>query len=584
MAAPKTVKTYPLNGSSRDFEIPFEYLARKFVIVTLIGQDRKELILNTDYRFTQRTIITTTRPWGPADNYQFIEIKRVTSATERLVDFSDGSILRASDLNTSSVQALHIAEEGRDIATDTIGVDNNGQLDARGRQIKNLADGVDDGDAITMRQVRAYDNSSLNNANRSEASRIASEQARDASIQARTGSEAARTGSEAARDLAQRWASNPVNAVVAGGMYSALHYAAKSAESQDISFQAMVRSESARDRSESARDRSETAATTATSQANRATTEADRAKTEADTLGNANLFMGTLSKVESFIPYWKEAGSFKKDLYLQREGTAETAYTDNVRITHGAAGNVALRDDVRGVTRWVSYASGLFEAVGLRSLSGSSYVNANALAGNSHYWFNDPDGTARSVIYSGQDGAIRVQPAYARPGSQGPVVFQTNGDFTVPRNITMNGGYFESDGNLVAAWLRGGSLRTAFDSLKSGTRIRNVPVVIWERGVDTVGGTGDQGAPGSKIYLREALLGGDFYMFELYGGGKFYSTTNCVFTTDSTENHDVPFDSGGAVVWRYDANGDKRLLNVVGSQPSNQYGIRRVFLFKLQLA
>ncbi|WP_152687712.1 phage tail fiber domain-containing protein, partial [Pseudomonas fildesensis] len=36
MAAPKTVLTYPLNGAQRDFPIPFEYLARKFVVVTLI--------------------------------------------------------------------------------------------------------------------------------------------------------------------------------------------------------------------------------------------------------------------------------------------------------------------------------------------------------------------------------------------------------------------------------------------------------------------------------------------------------------------------------------------------------------------
>ena len=344
-------------------------------------------------------------------------------------------------------------------------------------------------------------------------------------------------------------------------------------------------------RSEAARDRSETAATTATQQAGTATTqagiaktEADRAKTEADKLGNANAFMGTLSKVDTLIPYWKSAGSFKKDVYIQREGTAETAYTDNVRITHVAAGNVALLDDVRGLARWVSYSNGMFEAGGLRSTSGSANVNASALAANAHYWFNDPDGTARSVIYSGQDGTIRVQPAYAKPGSQGPVVFQANGDFTVPRNITMNGGYFEADGNLVATWLRGNSLKSALASVASGTRIKNVPTVIWERGVDTVGGTGDQGTPGSKIYLRENLEAGDFYMFETYGGGKLYSTTNCVFTTDSTENHDVPFDAGGAVVWRYDVNGDKRLLNVISSQPSNQYGIRRVFLFKLQLA
>lgn len=245
MAAPKTVKTYPLAGTNRDFEIPFEYLARKFVIVTLIGTDRKELVLNVDYRFTQRTIITLTRVWGPEEGYNLIEIKRVTSATERLVDFSDGSILRASDLNTATVQALHIAEEGRDIATDTIGVDNNGQLDARGRQIKNLADGVDDGDAISIRQVKAYDSSALNSANRAaeranaannsaisasgdagraltyrdQASASASSSAGSAATSASLVSQAA-----ASADLARRWAAEDLDVIVANGRYSALTY------------------------------------------------------------------------------------------------------------------------------------------------------------------------------------------------------------------------------------------------------------------------------------------------------------------------------------------------------------------------
>lgn len=190
---PKTVITYPLEGTNRDFLIPFEYLARKFVQVTLIGQDRKLLILNTDYRFTQRTIVTLTVPWGPSAGYERVEIRRYTSATERLVDFSDGSILRAYDLNTSQIQSLHIAEEGRDVASDTIGVNNDGNLDARGRRIVNVADGVDPGDAINVRMLMNWDQSALNSAN-----------------------------------LAQKWAQNPEGVPVIPGQYSAYAWAKNS--------------------------------------------------------------------------------------------------------------------------------------------------------------------------------------------------------------------------------------------------------------------------------------------------------------------------------------------------------------------
>lgn len=153
--SPKTVRTYDLNGSAKDFAIPFEYLARKFVVVTLIGVDRKVLVLNTDYRFTSPTQITTTVAWGTGSGYDMIEIRRMTSATDRLVDFSDGSLLKAYDLNTSQIQSLHIAEEARDLTADTIAVNNDGNLDARGRRIVNLANAIDPTDAISYGQVMA---------------------------------------------------------------------------------------------------------------------------------------------------------------------------------------------------------------------------------------------------------------------------------------------------------------------------------------------------------------------------------------------------------------------------------------------
>lgn len=166
--APTTVFTYPLDGSNRSFPINFEYLARKFVQITLIGTDRKVLVINQDFRFVSKSLIQTTLPWGPSQGYETIEVRRYTSATDRLVDFSDGSILRALDLNISTIQGLHIAEEARDLTADTIAVNNNGDLDARGRKITNVADGTDASDAVTMRQVRAWDTSALNSANRAE--------------------------------------------------------------------------------------------------------------------------------------------------------------------------------------------------------------------------------------------------------------------------------------------------------------------------------------------------------------------------------------------------------------------------------
>uniref|UniRef100_A0AAU8BTM6 Non-contractile tail fiber protein n=1 Tax=Pseudomonas phage PMBT23 TaxID=3137284 RepID=A0AAU8BTM6_9VIRU len=260
---PKTVRTYPINSATKDFTIPFEYLARKFVVVTLIGATRRELILNTEYRFSTPTTITTTKAWGPSDNFNLIEIRRLTSATERLVDFADGSILRAYDLNISSVQSLHIAEEARDLTADTIGVNNDGNLDARARKIVNLADGVEDGDAVNLRQQKQWAGSTLNQAQAAAASAQAaanssaaalssannsagsasssltysqnSANSASASQTSRLASETAKTAAETARDLSQAWSSKAEDSVVSGGLYSSYHYSRKSAASATAS-------------------------------------------------------------------------------------------------------------------------------------------------------------------------------------------------------------------------------------------------------------------------------------------------------------------------------------------------------------
>jgi hypothetical protein len=152
---PKSIAAYALDGSELDFTIPFEYLARKFIVVTLVGTDTfpsKVLVLTDEYRFTSATQITLNQAWGPADGYSLIEIRRFTSATERLVSFSDGSILRAYDLNTSQIQSLHIAEEARDVSNQAL-LRDLVSWNAAGLRIRNVANPVNPQDAATKNYV-----------------------------------------------------------------------------------------------------------------------------------------------------------------------------------------------------------------------------------------------------------------------------------------------------------------------------------------------------------------------------------------------------------------------------------------------
>ena len=150
MATPRTVNTWPLNGVTREFDVTFDYLSRTFVTVSLLGAGVLPLVQGTDYVFVTATRIRTTLAYGTP--YTTIEIRRVTSTTERLVEFQDASILHASDLNIDSLQVMHVAEEARESATETIGVNGDGDLDARGRKIVNLGVATARTDAMTLGQ------------------------------------------------------------------------------------------------------------------------------------------------------------------------------------------------------------------------------------------------------------------------------------------------------------------------------------------------------------------------------------------------------------------------------------------------
>lgn len=107
-----TLTQFPTGATQ--YRINFEYLARAFVVVTLVNtadnSQNKVLVVGNDYRFLNPTTIEIlTSQTG----FDIMQIHRETS-TGLIVDFRDGSVLTASDLTNAELQAIHIAEEGRD--------------------------------------------------------------------------------------------------------------------------------------------------------------------------------------------------------------------------------------------------------------------------------------------------------------------------------------------------------------------------------------------------------------------------------------------------------------------------------------
>lgn len=145
-----TIAFYTGDGATTDFTVPFDYLAKKFVRVSLgvtilKGGDYGDT--SKDYYFLDKTKV---RLKVPPQEGEMLTIRRYTSATDRVVSFKDASVLKATDLDVSSVQTIHIAEESRDIIGDALIKDKKGNWDAKFRKITNVNDPENDQDAMTL--------------------------------------------------------------------------------------------------------------------------------------------------------------------------------------------------------------------------------------------------------------------------------------------------------------------------------------------------------------------------------------------------------------------------------------------------
>lgn len=146
-----TIAFYTGDGATTDFTVPFDYLAKKFVRVSLgvtilKGGDYGDT--SKDYYFLDKTKV---RLKVPPQEGEVLTIRRYTSATDRVVSFKDASVLKATDLDVSSVQTIHIAEEARDIINDALIKDKAGNGDAKGNRIVNVGDPIGDNDAVSLK-------------------------------------------------------------------------------------------------------------------------------------------------------------------------------------------------------------------------------------------------------------------------------------------------------------------------------------------------------------------------------------------------------------------------------------------------
>lgn len=133
-----TITQFP--SGNAQYRIEFDYLARTFVVVTLVNSSNptlnRVLEVGRDYRFLNPTMIEML---VDQSGFDIVRIHRQTG-TDLVVDFMNGSVLTASDLTNAELQAIHIAEEGRDQTVDLA----KEYADAAGNSAGNAKDSEDE--------------------------------------------------------------------------------------------------------------------------------------------------------------------------------------------------------------------------------------------------------------------------------------------------------------------------------------------------------------------------------------------------------------------------------------------------------
>ena len=226
-----TATNHTGNGSTTNFAISFSFLANAEIDVTVAGVLKT---LDTHYTISGSTV-TFTSGNTPA-NGAAVKFQRDTNISAKKVDFTDGSVLTETDLDTNSDQVLFAQQE---ITDKLSGIEEGATADQTNAEIKTAYEANSDTNAFTdalQSKLNAIEASATADQTNAEI-RAAVEAASDSNVF--TDADHSKLNAIEASATADQTVSE-IKSLIAGSPLDASHLAANSVDTSEIADDAVT--------------------------------------------------------------------------------------------------------------------------------------------------------------------------------------------------------------------------------------------------------------------------------------------------------------------------------------------------------
>ena len=114
-----------------------------------VGLSTAGTIISGDGFYVNSLTNPTTISLTPSASTEEVVIRRISNRSTPQVDFAPGSVIRESDLDNSTNQTLHVAQEAMDIAISGMVLEANDKFNGKSKVIESVANPVADNDVVT---------------------------------------------------------------------------------------------------------------------------------------------------------------------------------------------------------------------------------------------------------------------------------------------------------------------------------------------------------------------------------------------------------------------------------------------------